>query len=211
MQGAGGRPPAPPGGAPARRSRREAAAPEAAGGAGGATAAQTQVPHPTNYFQEDDPPPSGAPAAPGAGAAGAGSARLPRSATGPELPGRAEVGGSGRMREALGLAEDALQAAEPPAEEEEEEEAAAAGGGGPEAAARRELRSLRRRTAELAGANAHLRRKVARLETNEGRLLVVVESLLHDIKHHGELQADTVEAYDLLEQSGYLDTSDVSE
>ena len=70
---------------------------------------------------------------------------------------------------------------------------------------------LRRRTAELAGANAHLRRKVARLETNEGRLLVVVESLLHDIKHHGELQADTVEAYDLLEQSGYLDTSDVSE
>ena len=112
------------------------------------------------------------------------------------------------MHEALGLAEDALQAAEPQAEEEEE---AAAGGGGPEAAARRELRRLRRRTAELAGANAHLRRKVARLETNEGRLLVVVESLLHDIKHHGELQADTVEAYDLLEQSGYLDTSDVSE
>ena len=203
MQGAGGRPPAPPGGAPARREA--AAAPEEAGGAGGATAAQTQVPHPTNYFQEDDPPPSGAPAA------GAGSARPPRSATGPELPGRAEVGGSGRMREALGLAEDALQAAEPQAEEEEEAAAAAAGGGGPEAAARRELRSLRRRTAELAGANAHLRRKVARLETNEGRLLVVVESLLHDIKHHGELQADTVEAYDLLEQSGYLDTSDVSE
>ena len=66
------------------------------------------------------------------------------------------------------------------------------------------LERLRASNAGLQRENRGLQQSLDELNQNEGYLLVVVDSMLYDLENHGELKEDSVEAWTILQRSGYL-------
>ena len=66
------------------------------------------------------------------------------------------------------------------------------------------LEALRASNAGLQRENRGLQQSLDELNQNEGYLLVVVDSMLYDLENHGELKEDSVEAWTILQRSGYL-------